>query len=147
MKPTLLILVGPPASGKSTYAKQLVKENEGWIRLCRDDFRLMWKSSQLMPKELESFLTTIIINTLIENSLSINKNVVIDATNCKEGVLDKWIKDFSRDYSVKFKFFNNFLDNLYTRNMLRTDDKVPAKIIKNMYENYSKIDQSQYDKI
>jgi predicted kinase len=38
---TLLILQGPPASGKSTWAKEFVKNNPWYIRVCRDDLRRM----------------------------------------------------------------------------------------------------------
>ena len=147
MKPTLLILSGPPAIGKSTYSKKFVKENSDWIRLCRDDFRLMWKSEQLLSKDLERFLTSVIRGILIENSLSQKNNVIIDATNCKEQVLDSWIKDFSDYYIVKFKFFHEELDKILTRNMLRDNDKVPGKVIRDMWYNYIKIDQNKYDKI
>lgn len=37
--PKLLVLKGLPASGKSTYAKELV--NKGWKRVNKDDLRAM----------------------------------------------------------------------------------------------------------
>lgn len=37
----VIILYGPPASGKSTWAKEFIKEKTQWIRVNRDDIRLM----------------------------------------------------------------------------------------------------------
>lgn len=40
----VIICRGIPASGKSTWAKQFIKENKNWIRIGRDDFRHMLNS-------------------------------------------------------------------------------------------------------
>ena len=37
----LLILVGAPGSGKSTFARYFLRTEDNWIRVNRDDFRLM----------------------------------------------------------------------------------------------------------
>ncbi|CAJ1395687.1 unnamed protein product [Effrenium voratum] len=36
-KPSMLLLMGLPGSGKSTFAEQLVKTNQGYERLCQDE--------------------------------------------------------------------------------------------------------------
>ena len=40
-RPKLLVLQGIPASGKSTYARELVKNSGAWVRVNRDDLRNM----------------------------------------------------------------------------------------------------------
>ena len=37
--PTLKILIGIPASGKSTWSKEFVSKNDNWCIVSRDDFR------------------------------------------------------------------------------------------------------------
>jgi len=37
----ILVLVGAPGSGKSTYCKELLKSEKKWVRVSRDDFRTM----------------------------------------------------------------------------------------------------------
>ena len=44
--PELLILVGIPGSGKSTFAKELVKTNNKYVRVNRDDMRQMLKGQK-----------------------------------------------------------------------------------------------------
>jgi predicted kinase len=40
----VLVLIGIPGSGKSTWAKDFVSNNSDWIRVNRDDFRDMLKT-------------------------------------------------------------------------------------------------------
>lgn len=35
----ILVLQGPPASGKSTFAKEFVKDKPDWIIVSRDEIR------------------------------------------------------------------------------------------------------------
>ena len=47
----LLLLKGLPASGKTTFAKELVRSDGNWIRVNKDDLRNMlhggkWQSSR-----------------------------------------------------------------------------------------------------
>ena len=44
----LLILVGAPGSGKSTFARYFLRTEDNWIRVNRDDFRLMQFGDSLM---------------------------------------------------------------------------------------------------
>ena len=40
-KLTIIVMVGPPASGKTSWSKEFVKGKSTWIRVNRDDLRLM----------------------------------------------------------------------------------------------------------
>ena len=42
-KNKIIFCVGVPASGKSTWSKDFVRNNENYARLCRDDYRYMYK--------------------------------------------------------------------------------------------------------
>lgn len=40
MKPKIILTIGIPGSGKSYWAEQYVKDNEGWVNVNRDDLRV-----------------------------------------------------------------------------------------------------------
>ena len=61
----LLILIGIPGSGKSTWAKDYVKYNDNWVRVNRDDFRDMLKTSQVCENKIEDMITKLVHLILI----------------------------------------------------------------------------------
>jgi predicted kinase len=78
----VLVLVGIPGSGKSTWAKDFVSNNSDWIRVNRDDFRDMLKTSQTCENKIEDMITGL-VNDVISSSLSRKLNVIVDNTNLK----------------------------------------------------------------
>lgn len=148
----LLVLQGLPASGKSTYAKKLCKDNPNtWVRVCRDDIRSMlgtyWvPSREKLVTELE--LRNIFI------SLSKGYNVVVDATNLNKKTLLKLhskareIENFYSTFAnppekvtvvVEFKEFKTPLWKCLYRDWKRGflgGRKVGNKVIRNFYNKY-----------
>ena len=55
----ILILIGIPASGKSTWSKEYVRKNPNWVRVSRDDFRDMLKSAQVCEPKIEELINTL----------------------------------------------------------------------------------------
>jgi len=101
MKETLkiLILKGIPASGKSTFAKQLVKDNpDTWKRVNRDDLRHMLDGYHF-SKENEKFVKAL-RDTIIKQGLTAGKNVVVDDTNISKRHNSR-ITDLSREHFKK----------------------------------------------
>ena len=76
------ILIGIPASGKTTWSKDFVKANSNWTRVSRDDFREMLKHSGVVENKVENIINEL-VNTTIEQSLSKKMNVIVDNTNLK----------------------------------------------------------------
>ncbi len=80
---TILILRGIPASGKSTFAKNLVKENPGvYKRINRDELREMFDGYHL-SRGNERFVKKI-RDLLITEALIDGKHVIVDDTNLSE---------------------------------------------------------------
>ena len=76
----IIITRGIPGSGKTTWAKNFVKENPNYIRINRDDLR-----SMLIGK-WDWAIEGVVISTqahMIKSFLEINKNIVVDSTNLK----------------------------------------------------------------
>jgi len=78
----VLILSGLPASGKSTYAEELVKGGGNWVRINRDLLRTMLHFDKWSgPNE---GMTINAARAIAERALYNGKNVIIDDTNLKD---------------------------------------------------------------
>lgn len=78
MKPKLIFLVGPPACGKSTYAKRTF-QNDHTIILSSDGIRKELFGDENIQTENEAVFST--LYERMRKSLKEQKDVVIDATN------------------------------------------------------------------
>lgn len=112
--PQILILVGAPGSGKSTFAKYFLRTEENWVRLSRDDFRLMQFSSGNLSPQGEGMVTKM-VDSAIESLLSKRTNVLIDATNCKAEYIDEFIDKFNHLADISFKVFDLDEETLQNR--------------------------------
>ncbi len=103
--PQILILVGVPGSGKSTFAKYFIRTEENWMRLCRDDFRMMrFTYSNLSPRE-ESLITDM-LDVSIGALLKKHCNILIDATHCRAEYLEHYMEKFNHLADISFKVFD-----------------------------------------
>jgi len=93
---TILILQGIPASGKSTYAKQLVLENPGvYKRINRDSLRKMLDCNHF-SKGNEKFIKRT-RDFLIKEALLAGKHVIVDDTNISETNANR-ITEIAQEY-------------------------------------------------
>ncbi|NDV58419.1 AAA family ATPase [Bacteroides sp. 519] len=102
--PQLLILVGAPGSGKSTFAKYFIRTEENWIRLSRDDFRTMHFTYSNLSVHEECLITDM-IDASIHALLKKKSNVIIDATHCRADYLEHYINKFNHLADISFKIF------------------------------------------
>jgi len=133
LKQKLMMLKGLQASGKSTFAKELVAE--GWKRVNKDDLRAMidnskWtRGNEKAIREAQKVLATIYLQK--------GYNVVVDDTNF--AYEDYW-KEFAENNGAEFelKFFNTPLLECIERDANRGDKTVGAKVILETYNRYLK---------
>jgi len=138
----VLILKGLPASGKTTYAKELVAQG-GWKRINKDDLRSMLDSS-VHSKKNEKFINNLKIS--IMNGALINGwNVVIDDTNFflqHEENIREAVEEIVRFYKVpvevEVKFIDTPLEECIARDAKRGKKSVGEKVIREMYNKYLK---------
>lgn len=130
----ILILIGIPASGKSTWAAEYVRNNPNWVRVNRDDFRAMLKNSQVCENKIEDMITTLVIDT-VNRSLMKNLNVLIDNTNLKRKYIDEFVEQFKYQANIGYRVFDISLAKAIERDAAR-DKKVGAGPITKMYESY-----------
>jgi predicted kinase len=130
----ILVLVGIPASGKSTFSKEFIKENPNYIRINRDDIRKMLKDSYILDFKYEKFITAIEFNA-VENALSNGFDVIWDNTHIKLEFINKIINKFSDSANIQFKKFDIDLKTAIERDSKR-ENPVGENIIKRMYDSY-----------
>lgn len=142
--PKILILVGAPGSGKSTYAKYHVRTEDNWFRVCRDDFRLMQFTNGNLTKDEEVQLTKIVAHT-IHGLIKLKINVVVDATNTRKEFLNAFIDEFGGKADISFKLFDVPLSELVERcekRNIETGKYIPINVIKRQYSNLQKLIKS-----
>lgn len=130
----ILILIGIPASGKSTWAKEYVRRNPDWTRVSRDDFRLMLKSAQSCEPKVEDLISTL-VNECIKKSLLKKLNVIIDNTNLKVKYIQQFIDTFKYYADIDFRPFDISIDKAIERDVNR-EMKVGEGVIRKMYNDY-----------
>ena len=107
----LLILVGAPGSGKSTFARYFLRTEDNWIRVNRDDFRLMQFGDSLIYEERISKMVEASVLTLLKS----DTNVIIDATNTSLRTIEDMIHTYTEYADISFKVFDLPVDELVKR--------------------------------
>lgn len=134
----VIILVGLPASGKSTFAKQFILDNPGWVRINKDTLRLeiggndsWYKKEKLVFKRERE---------LIKESIDNGINIVIDNTHLNPKTLNA-TKDFVESCGgniVKVIYFDVEVEEAIRRDKERGSASVGAHVIKHMYNTWIK---------
>ena len=129
------MLKGLPASGKSTYAKEIVMGGGNWVRANKDLIRTMlhfdkWSGRNEAVTAEQEWWT-------VKHWLNHGKNVVIDDTNLGQSHLDRW-SNLAKECNATFevKNFDTSLGECLIRDLQR-DKKVGSAVIMNMAMQYN----------
>jgi predicted kinase len=137
----IIILRGLPASGKSTYAKNLLSENPGmYKRLNRDEMRLMFDNNHHTDAN-EKFIAKVRDLMMLE-ALKAGKHVIIDDTNLSERsverirqIVRKHCIDTADEVQVEVKEITTSLEECLIRDEQR-EKKVGRNVIMRMYKQH-----------
>lgn len=132
--PKLVVTRGLPASGKSTWAKEMVRKY-GWKRVNRDEIRAMADDSQWSQRREKTVRK--VEQTLAELFLSQGHNVVVDDTNLVPSTMFSW-QQFAQEHGAEFEvkdFTGVPLDECLKRNEGRPN-RVDSSVIRGMYRQY-----------
>ena len=130
----LLILVGIPASGKSTFAKQWVEEDpKTRVIVNRDSIRrglgVYWVPSR-------EGLVSDIEYCYVKSAMDWNYDVCIDATNLNPNYLSQWVNlAIDEKYTIEYKKFDISLEEALERDKNR-EFSVGEKVIVGFYNKY-----------
>lgn len=135
----VLILQGLPASGKSTYARQLVDTGQ-YVRVNKDDMRALYHNGK-HSKGRESFVINM-RNTAILAALTAGQSVVVDDTNLNpiheqtiRALVHDWNLTAKTAVDVETKFFDTPLETCIARDLQRAAS-VGERVIRGMYTQY-----------
>lgn len=113
----IIVLQGVPASGKSTWAKNFVKDKLDYVIVSRDSIRR--STGKYWVPEREDYISSVEQDS-VKNALEHNLNVIIDATNLSNKSILYW-KSIASFYNaeIEFKKFNISFDEAYKRDCKR----------------------------
>jgi predicted kinase len=142
--PQILILVGAPGSGKSTYAKYFLRTEENWIRISRDDFRTMQFGATIVSEREEKMISEMVFAS-IEALLRKNSNVLLDATNCKKEYINQFIEKFNNKANISFKIFElskEVLEERCEKRFNETGKHIPKNVIQKFVQNLNSLKEN-----
>lgn len=132
---SIVLLKGLPASGKTTWAKQQLKENPGkYKRINKDELRVMFDDGK-WSKHNEKFVL-MMRDMLIMNALECSWSVIVDDTNLHPKHEER-IRDIAVSLNAKVivKEFNIDIDEAVKRDLKRPNS-VGEHVIRGMYDRY-----------
>jgi predicted kinase len=135
----LVITVGLPASGKSTFSRNWVNEApKTRIRVCRDDIRRMLGPYWVPTRE---DLVTSIERETVRTALMQGFSVVLDATNFQCDWAEKMLKNMmTTKAEIKIEDFTHVsLEECIARDAFRDkSEQVGEEVIRRFHEKYIK---------
>lgn len=135
--PVINVMIGPPGSGKTTFAEGVMKLNPELVRISKDMLRDQLRASYTTNNEINTEpLVNSIYDAMIEKAIDRGFSVVLDTTNCDYKVLAKRLEYYIQLAEVNLVFMEDLpMETLIARNDTRTK-KVPVEVIKSMSNKY-----------
>lgn len=144
--PKLVLTRGLPASGKSTYARNLVDSDPSFVRLNRDDFRQMLYGKAVLDTTGE-MAVTVAQHGAVESALKNGMNVIVDDTNFFPRAVKNLLKIADKyDAEVQVVNFTDVsLEECIRRDIVRREQgksnlsgAVGEAVIRSMHDRYIK---------
>ena len=127
----IIMLIGAPASGKSTAAENISRRENNAVILSTDKIRAALygnESIQGVWAEIEA-----VLYKDIKNAIKANKNIILDSTHYKKEYRAKIIKNFSKYSEFSAYYFNYPFNIVYDRNKNRPR-RVPFEVLAAIYK-------------
>jgi predicted kinase len=142
--PKLTVLVGLPASGKSTLARKIVaKDPERTIRVNNDDIRKMfWGHPHNSPRES---LVKFIIDSIIQSASYSSLNIVVDNLNLGGNINRYKAWAISHVYEFEVILVDTPIEECVRRDALR-EFSVGEKVIRQFAKGFENAKATQVQK-
>ena len=122
--PSLHLIGGLQASGKTTLAKKLVEENRNTVRINRDTFRHQFFFSKYVTAKQEELISQL-QKEAVKISLLNGYNVIIDDMQnldvTRQSQWNKWVFKLNPAFKFKVTIMNTSLDECIKRDSLRSE--------------------------
>jgi predicted kinase len=138
--PKVIINIGIPGAGKSTWTEQFIKENPSYIRVNRDDLRMSFRKETVCDGKSEDIITDAINETIIA-TLKRGRNVVVDNTNVKLTYINKIINLVKYSADIEFKLFDVPVDVCIERDSKRINP-VGENVIRSMFDSLTTLKEN-----
>ena len=151
----ITLLIGVPASGKSTYLEKNLKSE---IVISRDNTLMKYANnhqirgnySEVWEKLSDDDQKTIdkILMNEFKKAVKERKDIIVDMTNMSRKSRRKWINTVPKCYKKKAIIFATEYDEIYARNEKRfqeTGKNIPDFVISNMMKGFMIPDYSEAD--
>lgn len=139
----IILTIGIPGSGKSTWCEEFIKKNPEYVRICRDSVRWMMQKTQIMDRRGESLVTKMVDHLIYEATRS-GYNVIVDQTNVKKKRLEEFIEKCRRYGDVSFRVFDVSKRKALERDKNR-EFQVGKEVIERMFQSYRSLVNSGFD--
>jgi len=134
---TIYLTQGVPASGKTTWARQKLREESSIKRICKDDLRDMLDNGEFSMRNERYILD--MRNEMVESALLRGCDVILDDTNFSDDHR-KDMRDIAKrvgNVKVVEIYFDVSLKEAKKRNDNRgKDEQVPEHILEDMFERH-----------
>jgi predicted kinase len=142
MKPKVILLVGPPLSGKDTYLK--TQDYSDYVIISRDDILMSLHDTDdyssafntVNQKEVDK-----ILNQKIQDSINEKRNTIINMTNLTKKSRNRHLCKFNNYNKIAIVFPKLSIDKYTERNerrQLEENKFIPIGVIQSMIENWEK---------
>lgn len=131
----IILLKGLPGSGKSYWCREYMKEHSDVVRVNKDDLRAMMHSSVYSKGKENEVLA--VRDFIVEQSLSIGKDVLVDDTNFASKHLIRMQEIASKfNAIVETKDFTHVPLELCIARDKQRDASVGEEVIRRMHAQY-----------
>jgi len=134
----VILTMGLPGCGKSTWAREFIAQNPDWVRVNRDDLRIQFGGPNY---EFNSKIEKQVLNErdrLILEALAKGLNVIVDETFCNANTRKKMEEFLAGKADFEYKSFMDVTpEECIRRDAGRTGKAhVGAMVIRRMYKRY-----------
>lgn len=139
----IILLVGLPGSGKSTWVKNFLLTHSDYVIVSSDDIIDAYAKSigKTYTEVFNDFMgnAEVEYNIKLSTSLREGKNIIVDRTNLTVKARRKILSKVSKDYKKTAIVFNTPVDEIKKRLIQRDYEigkSIPNHIFSSMLENY-----------
>ncbi len=130
----VILMVGLPASGKTTWAEDFLRKHPDYVRIGRDSFRYMLRNQGKCEVKIESMINELVEHAVLK-ALKYKCSVILDNTHLKASHINEIIRLVEYSANIRFQVFDIPAKVCIERDRQR-DKSVGEEVIKQMDEDW-----------